>query len=453
MPDAADLHKPEESNRALIGHASVATVCNVAGRSVGLIIPFIIAYWYGSSGRTDAFFFSYGVVLFACAVFEPALQSIIVPYLTEAMAQGAEKPEQLLVEVFLGMTAIVILAALVLLVALRALLPMITNFHPEVTRLAYVLLLEMSPMVVLMTWSGILCGTMNACKRFGFPAFSPAIRAGVALAVMFWLRGRLGMHALAAGYVAGELVRALLLALMVARIPRFNFGSVRIALRLSARLKEFLKTSAFQNVGLIAVALNPIVDRIMASWLPEGSVSVFHYASALYNIPRTFFISGVVVVLLSHWSSRYYSGGAAALRVAMRSALKVAAPVAIVVSIALILLNQPLTRLVFGLAKGELSPEGVSQVGWVWAVLLSGFAPHLLAILYTRGLITVKSTKQLMIAGIYMNVFHISLNYALMWRFGLAGIALSNALTFIFAFLYLRWSFARALRLRTPDGD
>lgn len=60
----------------------------VMGRAGGMIIPFFIAYCYGVSKETDAFFFSYAFVFFAGALFQQVLESVLVPYFAEQRLLG-----------------------------------------------------------------------------------------------------------------------------------------------------------------------------------------------------------------------------------------------------------------------------------------------------------------------------------------------------------------------------
>ena len=44
---------------------------------------------------------------------------------------------------------------------------------------------------------------------------------------------------------------------------------------------------------MVALGLNPVVDKAMASWLGQGSISVLYYAHRLYVIPLVF-VSSIV---------------------------------------------------------------------------------------------------------------------------------------------------------------
>ena len=60
------------------------TLLSTIGNGVGLLIPFFIALWFGVTSDTDAFFFSYGLILFFSLTVAPVVESVIVPYIAEA---------------------------------------------------------------------------------------------------------------------------------------------------------------------------------------------------------------------------------------------------------------------------------------------------------------------------------------------------------------------------------
>ena len=106
------------------------------------------------------------------------------------------------------------------------------------------------------------------------------------------------------GYVIGEFVRMVIIFIVIKYKKLFK---LRFLIKLDSRLFEFLKKALLQVFSMMALNINSFIDKTMASWLSEGSVSVLYYAERLYMVPVTFLINGLMVTLLSHWSSRYYS--------------------------------------------------------------------------------------------------------------------------------------------------
>jgi putative peptidoglycan lipid II flippase len=427
---------------ALLADTATTTVWGLIGHAVGFLIPFFIAAWYGVTAGTDAFFFSFGIVTFLGTVFMPVARGVLVPFVAELRAREEGDVAPFVGQVLGAATLVVALAGVVVAALLGPALPLLTDFAPDVLDLAYALLLETLPLVLLMTWSAVLMGVLDAHKRFAVPAVSPAFRSAVALVAIFALKGRLGLHAVPAGYVLGEAFRVLVLGALLGRLTGVRLGARHLRPSLGPRLRSFLGVALFQNLAMVASGLNPVVDRTMASWLPAGSVSVLYYAHRLYLIPMSLAFAGVVAVVRSHWSADLHAEGVERLRANVRSAFRLGGMASVAACVPLIALAGLAARLVLG--RGEFPPEALPQVAAAWRLYLAGLAPHVLRVLYAQAFLALKQTRTLLKTALLINVLNVAFNYALMQRWGAPGIALSTTLTQLAALGYLRWKFAQA---------
>lgn len=418
-------------NRPLVWDTVTTTGWITAGRAAGFLIPFFIAAWFGVNAETDAFFFAYGIILFLSGLLTHVGESVIVPYIVGARTRNED------VGRFVGRVLGVIGVALLGLVAIFILvskpaLAVVTRFDEDALNLVYRLLIETAPLVILLVWSSVLAGALNAYKRFVIPAVSPAFRTGVTVLVILIFRNRFGVHAIVWGYIVGEIVRLVVLA---AAIKRFNLFRLGVSLRPNPELWEFLKISSYQTGGMLALGLNPIIDKAMGSWLGEGSVSVLYYADRLYMVPVTLMTAGMTVTLLSHWSGRYYEYGYQRLRQDVRKAVTAVGLVALAVMLVLIFLKQPIVAL--ALKRGTFPLQRLPEVGRVWLCYLVGLVPYTLAQVFVRGHLTLRNTRPLLKCAVFMVALKVPLNYILMKPFKVAGIALAGAFVFVFALLYL----------------
>lgn len=416
-------------NRALVWDTLTTTGWSTLGKGAGFIAPFFIAAWFGVTGETDAFFFTYGLILFFSMVFAPVVESVIVTYIAEARTKGEDTGK--FVGNILAVSGIgLILLTVAMLLVIKPILALVTRFDAKSLNLVYQLLVLASPLIILLVLTSVLSGTLNAYKKFAFPAVAPAFRAIIVIAFIFMFKERYGVYSIALGYVIGEIFRLIVLLFVAKTITGFR---LKLSLGIAPRLREFLKTSSYQIIGMAAVGLNPIVDRTMASWLGEGSVSVLHYADRLYMIPITFFSAGLLIPLLSHWSGRYYNSGFQRLNKDLNRTLKVVGLASLFFTILLILFSQPLTRLAFG--RGAFVEERLSEVGWVWVCYLLGFSFHIMGQIYIRAYLVLKQTKILMWCSFFTVIFNIMFNYALMLFFGVYGIALASTFVSMFYFI------------------
>jgi len=431
-------------SRPLVLDTITTTGWATLGRAAGFMIPFFIASWFGGDSRTDAFFFSYGVVLFLANIFAPVVEYVIVPYIAEARREGENVGEFIGRVLAISGAGLVILTGILFLI-IKPVLALVTRFDQPTLILSRDLLLETSPLIILLVWTGILSGTLNAYKKFAYPAVSPAFRAVINLGFIFALRGIIGIHAIALGYVAGETVRMFIL---LGVIKKLNLIRIKFSFSLAPGLRDFFSKASYQTVAMIAIWSKPIIDRAMASWLGEGNVSILYYADRLYIIPITFICSGLMATTLSHWSTRYYESSRLTMRTDVRRAVKLVGLMTLLITVFLLMVYRPVARIAY--QRGAFRPDQVIEVQRVWFFYLLGLVPYVIARIYFQAHLVLKNTHFLMIYAFGLTGLGILLNYILMDRFGVAGIALATTATSLVAALGLGYFLNRKLRELAP---
>jgi len=421
----------------LLRDTVVATVASNVGKGLGLAVPFFIANWFRVSPSTDAFFFAYAWVTFVTLIFAPVLESVIVPFIAHERSAGRDVGRfvaRLLLLSGIALAA-VSLAGWGL---ISALLPLVTRFEGGQLSLVRTCLGELTPLVALTALSSLIAGTLNAYRSFALPGFSAGVRAIVVLASGWLLRNSLGVQAVTLGYVAGELLRLILLfaGLRGFRVIRLHLGG-----DLLAGMGEFIRKAGQQTVGMVASELSPIVDKMMASWIGIGAISTLSYAERLYLIPVIFASSGFLVTFLSHWSQGYYEqAGGEGIRRSLSRSLRWAAIGSAAASALLILLHRPLVTLVYG--RPSFGAANLREVALLYAVMNLALIPHLMSYLLTRAFLTVKNTRAIRNLGLIRLVGKIALNLLLIRLWGLPGIVAATVLTAWLGLFYL-WRTAR----------
>lgn len=414
------------------------TVLSSIGKAIGFIVPFLVAAWYGVDKTTDAVFFAYGFVLTITWFIAPVFESVIVPALVERRSKGLEI-RSFVLALFILASLIVGALSFTALGLLQPFLSTATAFDPETRQLLGTIVLEIIPLIFLITWSSLLTGCLNAINLFNLPAVALIARSVVTVAAIASLRHSAGIHAIAWGYVAGEMIRFLMVAVGAARNhlivftkpPAFDPG-----------IRLFMTTVSIQTAGMILQELNPMIDKIMSSWLPSGSVSILHYAERLNLIPITFFSSGLVVVLLSRWSQAYRCESTAVFktRVLRNTGL---------VAIGLI----PVVILIWGVSpwimqclfrSSTMGAHELVRIRIAWLCYLLGLVPALIVQLLSRALLITGRLRVLLIGSCLMVLSNVGLNLVLMPAFGVPGLAVSTSLVSMILTLFYLVFFLRS---------
>ena len=433
-------------SRPLAYDTITTTFFAMIGKGVSFLVPLFIAAWFGITSETDAFFFSYGLILFLAGIFAPVIESVIVPYIAEA--RGNNEDVGRFVGNVLGMSGVaLVIVVVIFLFIIQPVLSIVTHFNTKSLQLISLLFIETAPLIILLSCSSVLTGTLNAYKKFAIPAISPVLRATITIIIIVALKGILGIHAIVWGYLIGESFR---LIMIFGAIYRFNLYSITFSLKLDEKLKEFLKTISFQIAGMTIIGLNPIVDKAMASWLGHGSVSVIYYADRLYMIPVVFVSTGLMVTILSHWSDRYYAQGSQHLNNDITRIAKPTMIVTLTLMFVLILLHQPIVNFAFG--RGAFDDTKLAEVGWVWFCYLLGFAPYVMSQILNRRLLVLKRTKLLFMLSCLWVSMNIILNIVLMHVLNVAGIALATTVVYTLASIILLGLFKKDMNHNEATG-
>lgn len=426
--------------RPMVRDAITTTVLSTLGKAIGFLIPFFIAAWFGVTGETDAFFFGYSVIMLFVVIFAPVAESIIVPFIAEARAQGEDVGR--FVSNVLGLSGIILLCVIApFLVCIKPILAFLTKFSPEGLNLIHLILLESSPLIILLIWTSILTGALNAYKVFSIPALSPGFRAVVTLAFIFIFKQRLGVHAIALGYVLGELCRLCILFVVLIRRKIFQ---LRFSITWEKKISAFLKTSSYQIAGMFMVAFAPVINKVMASWLGLGQVSLLTYAERIYFIPDNLLCTGIIVTLLPYWSERYYSDSAKRLAKDVGKVVKPMVAVSILLTALFLLIKNYLVVIVY--SHGKFSAEQITNVQHILGWYLIGLTPSFLLHVYARALLTRKETKVLLVTAFLGSIAAAIFNFMFMRMFGIVGIALANSCTAFFTLGVLVFYFYKGER-------
>lgn len=440
--DFIELYKKIKSY-TIVKDSITTTLWNTFGKAFGFFIPFFIAAWFGVTRQTDAFFFAYGIIIFLSTIFSPVVESIIVPYIAEARSQS-KNVGHFIGKVF-GLSGIgIVIVSAILLVCIKPILKIITRFNPQAMDMVFRLIIEIIPLLLFLVWSSTLSGAINAYKKFTLPAMAPAFRAIINITIIFALKDKLGVHAVALGYIGGEFIRMIILFSYIYTKKIFSF---KISFRIDPKIREFFKTSTFQIFAMAAVGTNPFIDKIMATWLGPGSVTLLEYADRLIYVPMTFFYSGFVVVILSYLSERFYNNlDRKLLNKDILMAVRITGICSFIVMVILLSIHSPLTKLAFG--RGEFPVTKINIIKILFLILLIGLVPRVMNLIFIRGLIILKKTKTLFKAFVFKSLIKIALNLVFIYFLGLKGIVLSTSITTIILFFFLRNTFIDKKRIK-----
>jgi putative peptidoglycan lipid II flippase len=183
--------------------------------------------------------------------------------------------------------------------------------------------------------------------------------------------------------------------------------------------------------GVSVSQINLLLDTVLASFLPTGSISWLYYSDRLVELPLGVFAIAIATVVLPNLS-RQRSGGneiafSSTLDWGLRGVLLMAVPAAV----ALMLLAEPILITLF--QYGELQMRDVSMAALSLRAYTLGLIPFMLIKVLAPGFYARQDTKTPVRIGIIAMVANMVMNIAFViplhhyWQVGHAGLALATA--------------------------
>ena len=331
----------------MVRHALTMMVGTLASRFLGLAREMVTAALFGATRQLDAFFIAYTLAnLSRQLLAEGALSAAFVPVFSQVLVRDGKDraralARQAMTVLFLAGVAVVAAAFLLAPLLVRLMAP---GFTAQETLLALGLTRQILPFLLLMSLSALAMGVLNSMDRFFIPSLAPALSNVVYLVVVFVAYRRWGIWALPAAVLSGGLVQFLLQWIWAGRL-----GLLLIPARPdrnNRELRRMLLLFLPYAAGLSLNQINPVVSRMLGSFLEEGAISVLNYADRVLQLPLGLFVIAISQAVLPLLARHVFDGEEVFAEVT-RDALRFALFIVLPVSAGLFLVSDEMIHLLF----------------------------------------------------------------------------------------------------------
>lgn len=277
-------------------------IITMVSRVLGLVRATIIAYYFGASSATDAYFSAFKISnFFRQLLGEGALGSSFIPLYNEKVEiEGEEKGKEFIYSILNLIFVFSTIITLLMIIFSNGIIELIVNGFPVETKiLASKLLKIMSVYFIFISLSGMICAMLNNFKQFAIPASTSIFFNLAIIGASMCFSKTFGIDALAYGVVVGGLFQFLVV------LPSFFKIVKGYSFKINWQdpyLKKIFIMMCPMLVGIVARQVNTIVDQVFASYLQEGGVTALENATRLYLLPVGVFgvsISTVIFPVLS----------------------------------------------------------------------------------------------------------------------------------------------------------
>jgi len=399
-------------------------------RILGFIRDVVIAYVFGASTSTDAFFVAFKIPNFMRRLFgEGAFSQAFIPVISEYKTQRKEAEVKHLVDHVAGHLGGVLLLVTVIGIVIAPLLVLI--FAPgffqnkEKYDLTVAMLQITFPYLLFIALTAFAGAVLNTYGRFAVPALTPVLLNVCLIGAAVWIAPSLEQPVMALAYAvffAGIIQLAFQLPFLhrlhLLPKPRFKRHDEGVS-----RIYRLMLPALF---GVSVSQINLLIDTLMASFLVTGSISWLYYSDRLMEFPLAIFGLALATVMLPDLSKSVARGDMQTYSKTLDWALRWIFLIVVPSMLGLIVLAAPILTTLFH--NGEFSDNDVIRSSHSLIAYSVGLVGFVLIKVLASGFYSRQDTRTPVKIGVIAMVTNMVLNLILIWPLAHAGLALATSL-------------------------
>ena len=416
-------------HRRLAVSTAIFSLATALSRVLGLVREIVAAYYFGASGKINAFTVAFQAPnLVRALVADAALSSAFVPVFSELLEKGERKrawrvASSLFWLMLLGLSA---LTALFILVA-----PWIIGLFGDPGHdkaLAVGLSRVLFPIVTLLGVSGIVVGILNSYDHFTVPALSPVFwNIAIIVGLVIGVPQANGMNAKLYVYAFSILVATFIQVFLPMPWLRGRDGKLQLVLDWrDPAVKRVFVLMVPVTLGLGLINVNAVIDTFFASRLINADLAptAIQKAFLVYMLPQGMFSVAIATVLfpsLSRFASR---GDMDGFRRTVSTGLRQIAFLLVPAAVVSAVLAEPIVRILF--QRGHFHAPQTPVVAGALAAFSAGLVFNGAMLMLTRAFFSMQSNwapTAIALGNLFLNAL---LDLAF-YRFGTWGIPLATA--------------------------
>ena len=456
MANEIPIAPATEDQKRVTRSAGIVSIAVMGSRLLGLLREKVIAYYFAAGVGGDAFYGAFRIPNLMRDLFgEGALSKAFVTTFTATeLEDGEEAAWGLASRTFNASALVLTLIALVGILAAPPIVDLVfmgagfqdvdldssEHFGFETKRdLTVYLTRIMFPFLMLVSLAAVAMGLLNSKGKFGVPACASSFFNIGSLIVGVWgyyVAPRFDLHP-TTGMAVGVLVGGALQFLI--QIPSMWHVGFRYRPLLSfrdERVRQVMRLIGPAILGVAALQVNVLVNSIFAS-KGEGWLTWINRAFRLMHLPIGVFGVAISTAALPNLAKLVAEGNVEAYRRSFSYALRLMFLLTLPASIGLMVLAEPICRLIFEGGKAvALDTQQTAGALFYYAFGLCGFSAVKIA---TDGFYAFNDTgtpAKISLCTVGLNIL---LNYLFIYRldFDHRALALSTSCTITLNFLAL----------------
>jgi putative peptidoglycan lipid II flippase len=440
--------------RRLARSTATFTLATGLSRVLGLLREVVSAYFFGATGKINAFTVASQIPsLVRAFVGDAALSGAFVPVFSEFLAKEDKARAWRVASTIFWLVLLGVSGLTALLILLAPLLIRPFGDPGGDPELAVTLTRILMPTIGLLTVSGVIVAILNAYDHFTVPALAPVV----------WNVVIIGGLVAGVPLVEGESAELVLYAVLtllatvvqlLLPVPWLRGLDGRLRAVVDWRdpaVKRFfaLMVPVTLTLGLINISI--FVDMIFASRLvdPDLAPTAIEKAFRIYMLPQGMFSVALVTVFFPTLSRLAALGDVQGFRATIDTGIRQIAFLLVPASVVGAVLAEPIVRLLY--QRGAFTPEDTTVVAQCLTAFSLGLTFNGWMLLLSRGFYSLQRNWVPTTIALGTVALNAALD-AVLYRFGVWGIPLATAIVNIVGVALLLLVMRRDPGLASPRG-
>jgi len=394
----------------------------------------------GAGYVSDSFFVAFKLPnLFRRLFAEGAMNSAFIPIISGIKERnGKEVAADFLSEMF----SIIFSFLLFFVIIFEIFMPLIIyivapGFEENSTKLS--LTIELSrltfPFLLFICLSSLIGGYLNTMSKFAAMAFTPVILNLSMLVVLFLSLSNSDNQETISRFLASSISIAGVIQLiwLMYHLKRnkinlkFNLFTLKKVFSISIEAKKLFSLFLPAALGNGVYQINLLIDMILASTLPDGSISYLYFADRINQLPLGVLGIALSTALLPILSKQIKKKQNIAAIETISHCLQIAIVFSIPASAGLILLSEPIVTVLF--VRGEFTLDDALLTSHALIAFCIGLPAFIFVKIFATSFFAREDTQTPVYIAILAMVVNLVLNLILIQKYFHVGLALATSIS------------------------
>ncbi len=266
---------------------------NIFSKSLGFLTTLFIAYYFGSGKDSDIYFFVLTTSILFASVVSNLNGAVIIPEAIRIREQESKIDSISFLNRFFYLYIFIALVFITsALIFPDFVFDLISGFPDSVIKEHFASLLLLLPLIFLMVITNYFIDILNSYRYFTLPVIATILNNVLILGYVFLGGNRYGIEGiLLASIIAYFLVAVLFYTVIIRKLDwKFGLGSYKIK-------SKVWKNVGFAQSGNFFTLLAVFAPVYFFTGLQQGSMSALSYSQKVFEIPISFFVNQLSVVV------------------------------------------------------------------------------------------------------------------------------------------------------------